>query len=269
MAERGTESLGCTDSVHSSKHHAWELCALAVWADAQAPHVNHTTCVRRLLQCEAGRPSYQARCWRHGKALGSSFLICSCLGLCCYIAAGCSQEGCVQKLMLQHIIVKHMLPLYRSLSSESTKLLSAHTTHMQPVCCSKGATAQLWLITPPLSPPPAPQGFSPPNPFAPSCITAAVCMQEEACRLADQVHVLEDTRSRWSAEVAAKEASLAAKEEAMAADSRQRDADQRRRLAQEHQVCICTCSPDKGLGWHLDCMVRSCVAPSFLPSPVG
>lgn len=73
-------------------------------------------------------------------------------------------------------------------------------------------------------------------------------MQEEACRLADQVHVLEDTRSRWSAEAAAKEASLAAKEEAMAADSRQRDADQRRRLAQEHQVCICTCSPDKGWG---------------------
>ena len=65
-------------------------------------------------------------------------------------------------------------------------------------------------------------------------------MQEEACRLAEQVHVLQDTRSRWNAEVAAKEAALAAKDEALAADSRQRDADQRRRLAQEHQVCICT-----------------------------
>ena len=69
-------------------------------------------------------------------------------------------------------------------------------------------------------------------------------MQEEAYRLAEQVHALEDTRSRWNAEVAAKEASLAAKEEAMAADSRQRDADQRRRLAQEHQVCICICLAD-------------------------
>lgn len=63
-------------------------------------------------------------------------------------------------------------------------------------------------------------------------------MQDEARRLAEQVHVLEDTRSRWNAEVAAKEASLAAKEEALAADSRQRDADQRRRLAQDHQVSV-------------------------------
>ena len=52
------------------------------------------------------------------------------------------------------------------------------------------------------------------------------------------MHVLEDTRSRWNAEVAAKEASLAAKEETLAADSRQRDADLRRRLAQEQQVSI-------------------------------
>ena len=73
-------------------------------------------------------------------------------------------------------------------------------------------------------------------------MVTAVCMQEEACRLAEQVRALEDTRNRWNTEVAAKEASLAAKEEAMAADSRQRDADQRRRLAQEHQVCICTCT---------------------------
>lgn len=71
-------------------------------------------------------------------------------------------------------------------------------------------------------------------------------MQEDARRLAEQVHALEDARSRWSAEVAAKEASLAGKEEALAADSRQRDAEQRRRLAQEHQVRLCTCT--HGLG---------------------
>lgn len=65
-------------------------------------------------------------------------------------------------------------------------------------------------------------------------------MQEEARRLAEQVHALEEARSRWSGEAAARDTSLAAKEEAFAADSRQRDAEQRRRLAQEHQVCICT-----------------------------
>ena len=46
-------------------------------------------------------------------------------------------------------------------------------------------------------------------------------LQEEARRLAEQVRVLEDTRSRWNAEAASREASLAAKEEALAADSRQ------------------------------------------------
>lgn len=67
-------------------------------------------------------------------------------------------------------------------------------------------------------------------------------MQEDAQRLAAQVHALEEARSRWSAEVAAKDASLAAKEGALAADSRQRDAEQRRRLAQEHQVGLCICT---------------------------
>ena len=68
--------------------------------------------------------------------------------------------------------------------------------------------------------------------------SCCLCVQDEARRLAEQVHVLEDTRSRWNAEVAAKEASLAAKEEALSANSRQRDADQRRRLDQDHQVSV-------------------------------
>ena len=111
---------------------------------------------------------------------------------------------------------QHTLPCNRSRSLGPTRLLPH--THRVP-----HATYLLLADREPLAP-------------------TAVCMQEEACRLAEQVHALEDTRSRWNAEVAAKEASLAAKEEAMAADSRQRDADQRRRLAQEHQVCICTCT---------------------------
>ncbi len=63
-------------------------------------------------------------------------------------------------------------------------------------------------------------------------------MQDEARRLAEQVHALEDTRIRWNAEIASREAALTSKEEAFAADARQRDADQRRRLAQEQQVTL-------------------------------
>ena len=132
------------------------------------------------------------------------------------------------------LLTTHASPLPNSMPVPCTTSLSFGPTNllfltcigcrMQPICCLLNERIPL-------------------HPLFPGCsLTAtAVCMQEEACRLAEQVHALEDTRSRWNAEVAAKEASLAAKEEAMAADSRQRDADQRRRLAQEHQVCICTC----------------------------
>ncbi|KAA6418981.1 MAG: hypothetical protein FRX49_11084 [Trebouxia sp. A1-2] len=59
--------------------------------------------------------------------------------------------------------------------------------------------------------------------------------KDEARRLAEQVHALEDARNRWNAELAAREAGLSNKEEALAAEVRQKDADQRRRLAQEQQ----------------------------------
>lgn len=62
-------------------------------------------------------------------------------------------------------------------------------------------------------------------------------MQDEARRVAEQVHALEDTRNRWDTDIAAREAALSCKEESLAADIRQKDADQRRRLAQEQQVC--------------------------------
>ena len=61
-------------------------------------------------------------------------------------------------------------------------------------------------------------------------------LQDEARRLAEQVHALEDTRNRWNAEFTAREAAVAKKEDALAADIRQKDADDRRRLAQEQQV---------------------------------
>lgn len=70
--------------------------------------------------------------------------------------------------------------------------------------------------------------------------TQSQYLQDEARRLAEQVHVLGDTRNRWNGEVAAKEASLAAKEESLADAARQRDADQRRHLAQEQQVSVYT-----------------------------
>ena len=96
-----------------------------------------------------------------------------------------------------------------------------------------------------------------------TCLVTEQCsdqlsMQEEARRLAEQVHALEEARSRWGAEVAAKEASLAAKEEALAADNRQRDADQRRRLAHEHQVCLCICSETILTECHCKRVLRRC-----------
>ena len=64
-------------------------------------------------------------------------------------------------------------------------------------------------------------------------------MQDEARRLAEQVHALEDARNRWNAEFASREAAVTAKEDALSADLRQKDADHRRRLAQEQQVMSC------------------------------
>lgn len=61
-------------------------------------------------------------------------------------------------------------------------------------------------------------------------------VQDEARRLAEQVHALEDTRNRWSAEMAAREAAMTQKEEDLTTEVRQRDAEQRRRLAQDEQV---------------------------------
>ena len=61
-------------------------------------------------------------------------------------------------------------------------------------------------------------------------------MQDEARRLAEQVHALEDTRNRWNAEMGAREAALTHKEEESATEARQREAEQRRRLAQDEQV---------------------------------
>jgi len=69
-------------------------------------------------------------------------------------------------------------------------------------------------------------------------------LQDEARRLAEQVHALEDARNRWNAELAAREAGVSNKEEALAADIRQKDADQRRRLAQEQQVRAMTLHAD-------------------------
>jgi Skp family chaperone for outer membrane proteins len=69
-------------------------------------------------------------------------------------------------------------------------------------------------------------------------------LQDEARRLAEQVHALEDARNRWNAELAAREAGVSSKEEALAADVRQKDADQRRRLAQEQQVRAMTLHAD-------------------------
>lgn len=61
-------------------------------------------------------------------------------------------------------------------------------------------------------------------------------LQDEARRLAEQVHALEDTRNRWNAEIAAREAVLAQKENDMVATVRQKEAEQHRRLAQDEQV---------------------------------
>ena len=69
-------------------------------------------------------------------------------------------------------------------------------------------------------------------------------LQDEARRLAEQVHALEDTRNRWNAEFAAREATVSSKEEALVADMRQKDADQRRRLAQDQQVRLTLPQPD-------------------------
>lgn len=63
-------------------------------------------------------------------------------------------------------------------------------------------------------------------------------LQDEARRLAEQVHALEDTRNRWNAEIAAREAVLAQKENDMVATVRQKEAEQRRRLAQDERVRI-------------------------------
>lgn len=70
-------------------------------------------------------------------------------------------------------------------------------------------------------------------------------LQDEARRLAEQVHALEDTRKRWNAELAAREATVSSKEEALVADMRQKDADQRRRLAQDQQVRLTLPQPDR------------------------
>ena len=58
------------------------------------------------------------------------------------------------------------------------------------------------------------------------------------------MHALEDTRNRWNADIAAREAVLAQKENDMVATIRQKEAEQRRRLAQDEQVwtqaaCVC------------------------------
>ena len=76
------------------------------------------------------------------------------------------------------------------------------------------------------------------------------CLQDAAKRLAEQRQALEEARSRWSTESAAREAQLADREQAAGAAGRQRDAEQRRRQAQEEQVpllmhstCMCIMCP--------------------------
>ena len=80
-------------------------------------------------------------------------------------------------------------------------------------------------------------------------------LQDDAKRLAEQRQALEEARSKWSTESAAREAQLAEKEQAAGAAGRQRDAEQRRRQAQEEQVllvCMCMVIRWKGLSgaWH-------------------
>ena len=82
------------------------------------------------------------------------------------------------------------------------------------------------------------------------------CLQDDAKRLAEQRQPLEEARSRWSTESAAREAQLADREQAAGAAGRQRDAEQRRRQAQEEQVllvCMCMVISWKRLSgaWHV------------------
>ena len=62
------------------------------------------------------------------------------------------------------------------------------------------------------------------------------CLQDDAKRLAEQRQALEEARSKWTTESAAREAQLADREQAAGVAGRQRDAEQRRRQAQEEQV---------------------------------
>lgn len=84
-------------------------------------------------------------------------------------------------------------------------------------------------------------------------------LQDEARRLAEQVHALEDTRNRWNAEFAAREATVSTKEEALAADMRQKDADQRRRLAQDQQVRLTLPHPDRTSLCFCDMVICICI----------
>ena len=89
--------------------------------------------------------------------------------------------------------------------------------------------------------------------------TTKFALQDEARRLADQVHALEDTRNRWNAEIAAREAALAQKENELAANVRQKEAEQRRRLAQDEQV----------LTPHMACCYCCAGVPPSLPMQIA
>ena len=62
------------------------------------------------------------------------------------------------------------------------------------------------------------------------------CLQEDAKKLAQSLAALEEQRTKWAAEVAAREAALAKREQEAATTARQRNTETQRRMAQEEQV---------------------------------
>jgi len=61
-------------------------------------------------------------------------------------------------------------------------------------------------------------------------------MQEEAKRVAEQMRALEDTRSKLTADLGAREAALTQREDAAVAAARKREEEHRRRTSQEEQA---------------------------------
>ena len=76
----------------------------------------------------------------------------------------------------------------------------------------------------------------------PEC--SSVTWQEEAKRIAQQAHAVEESRAKLSAELSARDAALTQREEAAAGAARRQQEDLRKRASQDEQViCIITINP--------------------------